>query len=90
MAKAVVDPDEMRQFAMALKKFTERLNGDMRAMQGKMMSLGQTWRDQEHDKFAADFEDTMRAMARFSKSAEEHIPFLLRMAERVEEYLRQR
>lgn len=90
MAKAVVDPEEMRQFAMALKKFTQRLNSDMKAMQGKMMTLGQTWRDQEHDKFASDFEETMRAMARFSASAEEHIPFLLRKAERVEEYLRQR
>ncbi len=90
MAKAVVDPDEMRQFAMALKKFTQRLNSDMTAMNGKMMSLGQSWRDQEHDKFAAEFEETLRAMSRFTKSAEEHIPFLLRKAERVEEYLRQR
>ncbi len=80
----------MRQISIALKKFTQRLKSEMKAMQGKMMSLGQTWRDQEHDKFAADFEETMRAMARFSKSAEEHIPFLLRKAERVEEYLRQR
>ncbi len=90
MAKAVVDPEEMRQFAMALKKFTSRLSGDMTALQGKMMSLSQTWRDQEHDKFAADFDETMRAMQRFTRSAEEHIPFLLRKAERIDEYLRQR
>lgn len=90
MAKAVVDPEEMRQFAMALKKFTSRLSGDMTAMQGKMMSLSQTWRDQEHDKFAAEFDETMRAMQRFTRSAEEHIPFLLRKAERIDEYLRQR
>jgi uncharacterized protein YukE len=90
MAKAVVDPEELRQFAMALKKFTGRLNQDMTAMQGKMLSLGQTWRDQEHDKFAGEFDETMRAMAKFSRAAEAHIPFLLRKAERIEEYLRQR
>lgn len=90
MAKAVVDPEEMRQFAMALKKFTGRLNSDMTAIQGKMLALGQTWRDQEHDKFAAEFDETMRAMTKFTRAAETHIPFLVRKAERIDEYLRQR
>lgn len=90
MAKAVVDPDELRQFAMALRKFVGRLDGDMKSMHGKMASLSQTWRDQEQEKFAAEFEETLRALARFTRSAEEHVPFLLRKAERIEEYLKQR
>jgi len=90
MAKAVANPDDIRMFAMALKKFVQRTQGDMTLMSGKMNALGQTWRDQEHDKFAAEFEETMRAMARFTKTAEEHIPFLLRKADRIDEYLNQR
>ena len=90
MAKAVVDPDDLRQFAMSLKKFTGGLQQQMTQMNGQMIALGQTWRDQEQSKFAAEFEDTMRAIARFTTAAEEHIPFLLRKAERVEEYLKQR
>lgn len=90
MAKAVVDPDDLRHFAMSLKKFLGGLQQSMTSMQGQMINLGQTWRDQEHAKFAAEFEDTLRALGKFSASAEQHIPFLLRKAERIEEYLKQR
>jgi uncharacterized protein YukE len=90
MAKAVVDPEELRQFAMSLKKFLAGLNQQMTSMQAQMNNLGQTWRDQEHARFAAEFEETMRQLSRFSSSAEKHIPFLLRKAERIDEYLKQR
>lgn len=90
MAKAVADPEEIRRFAQSLKKFTATLSGAMSSLQGQMVSLGQTWRDQEHAKFASDFEQTMRQLQRFSESASEQIPFLLRKADRIEEYLRQR
>lgn len=90
MAKAVADPEDMRQFAMNLRKFTGGLRQQMTALKGQASALGQTWRDQEHQKFAAEFEETMRAMARFCDSAEQHVPFLVRKAERLEEYLKQR
>ncbi len=90
MAKAVADPEDMRQFAMNLKKFTGGLRQQMTALKGQASALGQTWRDQEHAKFAGEFDDTMRAMARFCEHAEQHIPFLVRKAERLEEYLKQR
>lgn len=90
MAKAVADPEEIRRFAQALKKFSAGLSGSMQSLQGQMVSLGQTWRDQEHAKFAEDFDQTMRQLQRFAESASEQIPFLLRKADRIEEYLRQR
>ena len=90
MAKAIVDPEDMRHFAMSLKKFTGGLSQQMTQIQGQMINLGQTWRDQEHAKFQAEFEETMRALGRFNASCEQHIPFLLRKAERIEEYLKQR
>jgi uncharacterized protein YukE len=90
MAKAVVDPGELRRFAQDLKRFNEELQQQMRMMSGRMTALGQTWRDQEHTKFAEEFEETMRVLNRFTESSQKHIPFLLRKAERVEEYLQQR
>lgn len=90
MAKAVADPEEIRRFAHSLKKFSSQLSGQMSAMQGQMIALGQSWRDQEHSKFASEFDQSMRAMARFSESVDDHIPFLIRKADRLEEYLRQR
>ncbi len=90
MAKAVVDPDELRRFAQSLKRFNANLSQQLNAMNGQMQSLSQTWRDQEQAKFTAEFEHTLRALTRFTQASEQHIPFLLRKADRVEEYLRQR
>ena len=54
------------------------------------LNLADTWRDQEHDRFRQEFEATMQVLERFLEVSEEHIPFLLRKAERIEEYLQQR
>lgn len=90
MAKAVVDPGELRRFAMDLKRFNNGLIAQMAALQARLSELGQSWRDQEHAKFAEEFETTMKALARFTDAADRHIPFLMRKAEKIEEYLNQR
>jgi len=84
MAKAIVDPTELRRFAADLKKF----NSDVQTQ--SLGGLQQTWRDQEQAKFTEEFEQTMRALQKFVKACDTHIPFLVRKAERIEEYLDQR
>jgi hypothetical protein len=37
-----------------------------------------------------EFEQTMQVVGRFLEASSQHVPFLLRKAERVEEYLQQR
>ena len=90
MAQAVVDPEELRRFARNLKQFNGELQNQMSMLHGQLNGLGASWRDQEHEKFVQEFELTMRAIGRFIDTTNEHIPFLLRKAERVEEYLQQR
>lgn len=90
MSKAVVDPGELRRFANDLKRFNETLANQMSVLHGRMVGLGQSWRDQEHNKFAEEFEQTIKVLTRFVESSNKHIPFLIRKAERVEEYLQQR
>ena len=90
MSKAIVDPAELRRFAMDLKRFNANLQGQMTVLAGRLGALGQTWRDQENVKFVEEFESTMKVLARFVDAAEQHIPFLLRKAEKIEEYLNQR
>ena len=90
MSKAVVDPGELYRFAQDLKRFNGELQEKMNALNVRFEALGQTWRDQEQRKFAEEFEQTMRVLARFSKAAEQQVPFLLRKAERADEYLKQR
>ncbi len=90
MPQAIVDPDELRRFAQNLKQFNTELRERMAALHGQFVNLGDTWRDQEHDKFGEQFEQTLRVMESFVESADQHIPFLFRKAERIEEYLQQR
>lgn len=90
MSKAIVDPEELRRFAQDLKRFSSGLEDAMKQLHSRMQMLGQSWRDQEHQKFEAEFEETMRTLGRFVASSENHVPFLLRKAERAEQYLRQR
>lgn len=90
MAKAVADPEEIRRFAQLLKRFSVGLGQQMAQINAQMTSLSQTWRDQEQAKFVNEFEQTMRQIARFNEAVEEQVPFLLRKADRLDEYLRQR
>lgn len=90
MAKAVADPEEIRRFAQLLKRFGNGMDQQLSQLNGQMSSLGQTWRDQEHAKFQNEFDQTMRQLARFQEAIDEQVPFLLRKADRLEEYLRQR
>ena len=90
MAQAVVDPADLRRFAVNLKRFNAELQTNLAGIHGQLVSLGDTWRDQEHDKFRAEFESTIAVLERFVESANMHIPFLMRKAERIEEYLQQR
>jgi uncharacterized protein YukE len=90
MPQAIIDPAELRRFAYQLKQFNADLQTNLGALHGRLLGLGDTWRDQEHQKFLAEFEETIRAVSKFHAACELHIPFLLRKAERAEEYLAQR
>lgn len=90
MSQAIVDPAELRRFANNLKRFNAELQNQMLMLKGQLLGLGQSWRDQENQKFTQEFEETMLVMNRFVDSTNEHIPLLLRKAERIEEYLRQK
>ncbi len=87
MSQAIVDPNELRRFAGTLRRFSAEAQNQMSILHGQLQSLGASWRDQEHQKFV---EQTMIAIRRFVEATNEHVPFLLRKAERAEDYLRQR
>lgn len=90
MAQAIVNPEELRRFAVNLRQFNNELLNQMTVVHGQLTGLGQSWRDKEHDKFVEEFEQTLQVMKRFVEATNQHVPFLLRKAERIEEYLQQR
>jgi len=47
MSQAVVDPVELRRFALNLDRFSNELESQMMTIRGQLNNLSQTWRDQE-------------------------------------------
>lgn len=90
MSQAIVDPNELRRFAQNLKKFNQELDARLSSLRAQLNSLGATWRDQEHTKFVDDFDQHMKVIAKYMDATNEHAPFLMRKADRIEEYLQQR
>jgi uncharacterized protein YukE len=88
--QAIADPEHLERFARDLGRFTSRLRDDLTRLQGGFAAVGETWRDQEHVKFAREFEQTSRILHQFIRASDEHIPFLLRKAQRIHDYLSER
>jgi uncharacterized protein YukE len=86
MSQAIVDPEQLRQFAILLKRFNTTLTEASTQIGAEMSRLASTWRDQEHRKFALEFEQQMKQLGRLIESGERHVPYLLRKAELIEEY----
>ena len=90
MAQAIMDPEAVRRFAEELKRFNTDLQNLLNSLQARFKSLGDSWQDQEHDKFAEEFVQTMKTLKRFVEGSNKHTPYLLRKAQRIEDYLNQR
>ena len=89
MPQAIMDPGEVRRFADELKRFNQDMHDRMSLLQARFSALGDTWQDQEHERFANEFQVTLRAMAKFMEVSNQHVPYLLRKARRIEDYLSQ-
>jgi uncharacterized protein YukE len=90
MPQAIMDPEEVRRFAKELKRFNDDVQVRASALQSRFAALSGTWQDQEAEKFAEDFLSTMKVLKKFVEVSEQHTPYLLRKAQRIEEYLDQR
>ena len=89
MPQAIMDPGEVRRFAEELKRFNIEIQNRMSLLQARFAALGDTWQDQEHTKFTEEFRDTMKVLKKFIEASNQHTPYLLRKAQRIEEYLDQ-
>jgi uncharacterized protein YukE len=90
MPQAIMDPEQVRRFADELKRFNTELQDRMASLQARFSSLSETWQDQEAKKFGEEFSQTLKALKKFVEVSNQHTPYLLRKAQRIEEYLNQR
>ena len=85
-----MDPEEVRRFASELKRFNDDIQNKASSLQARFATLSTTWQDQDHEKFAEEFITTMKVLRKFMEVSEKHTPYLLRKAQRIEQYLDQR
>jgi len=85
-----MDPEEVRRFAEELRRFNADLQDRLSSLQARFAALGDTWQDQEALKFADEFKQTLKSVRRFVELSNQHAPYLLKKAQRIEEYLNQR
>lgn len=90
MPQAIVDPEELRRFAQSLKRFNNELTQNATILGNQLAALSQSWRDQENKQFSEEFQQNMKSVSRFIDANTEHIPYLLRKAQLIEEYLNER
>ena len=90
MPQAIMDPEEVRRFADELKRFNSDLQDRVSSLHARFAALGDSWQDQEHTKFSDEFKQTIKALRKFVEVSNQHTPYLLRKAQRIEEYLNQR
>ena len=62
----------------------------MAALATQVEMLSTTWRDQENQRFTEEFQQNLVGLSRFVEANNQYIPFLLRKADRIDEYLQQR
>ena len=90
MAQAIMDPEKVRRFAEELQRFSTDVENRMTLLHARFTALGDSWSDQEHEKFSEEFRQTLKALKKFTEMSKAHTPYLLRKAQRIEEYLNQR
>lgn len=90
MAKASVDPAELRRFARDLTRFSTDLSTLMGGLQARLRGLEKSWNDQEQRKFTQEFEQTVKTLNRFLEASTDHAAFLVKKARHIEDYLQQR
>lgn len=87
MAQAIVDPEQLRQFAAMLKRYNQQIRESTVSLTQAQARLADSWRDQEHRKFSDEFEEQVRLVGKLLESTEKHIPYLMKKAEIIDQYL---
>lgn len=81
-----VDPERLRAFADELASFVDVVEEQLNALKRNVSHLGETWRDNEFEKFKDEFEAAQHVLSQFAEEARQTVPSLRRDAERIDEY----
>ncbi len=88
MAQVFVDPEKLEEFVSRLVAFNVEVAGALRALRGALQATGETWRDQEYEKFREAFTRTERFLTELMREIENVHPKLREDAYYIREYQR--
>ena len=87
MPQAIGDPEELRNFANMLAQYLETLETETNNLQNGFSNLSETWQDEKRAAFEEQFGALMAQIAQFKAASEEQVPYLLALAEKLQNYL---
>jgi uncharacterized protein YukE len=86
MPKVDADPDELRRFASALRKFKTDADRQLNSLNSQVQRMKGS--DPQQQRFASDWERTSRSMRSFLAEIDRHAPYLDKKARQLEDYLK--
>ena len=87
MAQVNGDPEELDAFAQTLANFVEVLSEAVSSLNNGFDALGDTWQDQQMERFEEEYRELLRHLSNFEASASEQILHLNRLANKLRDYL---
>lgn len=90
MSRAVVDPEQVRNFARHLDKSTSAIRGQKSATIAGFARLHETWRDEKYARFEPVFVEAMKLVERYVEQSDQYSIFLKKKAALAQKFLDQR
>lgn len=81
MSQTILDPDELDRFAGQLEKATRGIQDQIKLLTAAHQKVGDTWRDQEKQRFDQEFGQLLRSTGPFIEYAGRQVPVLRKKAE---------
>ena len=71
-----LDIGEIERFAADLRRFASELEQSTYRIEGRFQQLGTTWRDDQYERFASEWEATFRAINRYLDACKGYVHHL--------------
>lgn len=84
------DVDELKKFQDALKRHNTELSDLKKRMDAGCRTLGESWRDQEYQRFLEEWKQGMRAMDQFLQRSDEFVRHVKAKEQRARDFLQAR
>jgi uncharacterized protein YukE len=76
MSQAFVNPERLRAFAQGARGFGEQTGESMGRLEAQIQRLGNTWRDQEYQRFTQEFHKVKAQLAVLRGEIDKLVPVL--------------